>query len=118
MRDALGMLMKCVCVDGYAYLCTPFAPVSFLCAGGGLTLALAMYLRDIGKHPLPAACVMLSPWADLLQTGTSLSLFECARECHCLADVCVRVGAHMCVKSKAKCGASGEKGGMGRGGVF
>jgi phenylacetate-CoA ligase len=39
-------------------------------AGGGLTLALLMALRDAGE-PLPAAGVCLSPWADLTMTATS-----------------------------------------------
>lgn len=33
-------------------------------AGGGLSLALCMYLRDEG-HKLPAGLVLLSPWVDL-----------------------------------------------------
>jgi epsilon-lactone hydrolase len=40
-------------------------------AGGGLTLALLLRLRD-GGHPLPAAAVALSPWTDLALTGASL----------------------------------------------
>ena len=40
-------------------------------AGGGLTLALLLYLRDRGE-PLPAAAVCLSPWTDLAGTGSSL----------------------------------------------
>jgi len=39
-------------------------------AGGGLTLALALRLRDQGE-PLPAALVALSPWTDLAITGAS-----------------------------------------------
>ncbi len=41
-------------------------------AGGGLTLATLMALRDAGK-PLPAAGVCFSPWADLALTGESLT---------------------------------------------
>ena len=37
-------------------------------AGGGLTLALTMMLRDRGR-PLPAALVVLSPWTDLTESG-------------------------------------------------
>jgi monoterpene epsilon-lactone hydrolase len=37
-------------------------------AGGGLTLALLISLRD-GNVPLPAAAVCLSPWTDLAFTG-------------------------------------------------
>lgn len=40
-------------------------------AGGGLTLALLVALRDAGE-PLPAAAVCLSPWTDLAATGESL----------------------------------------------
>ncbi len=41
-------------------------------AGGGLTLALLMKLRDDGK-PSPRAAVTLSPWTDLALTGTSIN---------------------------------------------
>jgi monoterpene epsilon-lactone hydrolase len=37
-------------------------------AGGGLTLALLVALRD-RKRPLPAAAALLSPWTDLAITG-------------------------------------------------
>lgn len=40
-------------------------------AGGGLTLALLMRLRDRGTA-LPAGAVMFSPWTDLVGTGASL----------------------------------------------
>ena len=40
-------------------------------AGGGLTLALLMKLRDEGLR-LPDAAVALSPWTDLALTGASL----------------------------------------------
>ncbi|EEB87002.1 hypothetical protein MPER_15853, partial [Moniliophthora perniciosa FA553] len=30
-------------------------------AGGGLCLALLMYLRD-NKYPLPSAAILMSPW--------------------------------------------------------
>jgi len=38
-------------------------------AGGGLALALALALRDAGE-PLPAALLLLSPWADM--TGANV----------------------------------------------
>lgn len=41
-------------------------------AGGGLTLATLLSLRD-GGDPLPAAGVCLSPWADLEGVGDSYS---------------------------------------------
>ncbi|MBI3759112.1 MAG: alpha/beta hydrolase [Deltaproteobacteria bacterium] len=40
-------------------------------AGGGLTLATLLALRDSGA-PLPAAAVPISPWADLEGTGESV----------------------------------------------
>jgi acetyl esterase/lipase len=39
-------------------------------AGGGLTLATLLSLRDAGD-PLPAAAVLLSPWTDLDASGES-----------------------------------------------
>ncbi|MCA9972741.1 MAG: alpha/beta hydrolase [Anaerolineales bacterium] len=40
-------------------------------AGGGLSLALLLALRD-ANEPLPACGVLLSPWTDLALTGASL----------------------------------------------
>jgi acetyl esterase/lipase len=40
-------------------------------AGGGLTLALLLKLRD-DKRPLPAGAVAMSPWTDLAITGASV----------------------------------------------
>ena len=39
-------------------------------AGGGLALALAMYLKDNSIN-LPAAMVLMSPWTDLTASGSS-----------------------------------------------
>ena len=39
-------------------------------AGGGLALALSMYLRDHGM-PLPGGLILMSPWADLTCGGES-----------------------------------------------
>jgi monoterpene epsilon-lactone hydrolase len=39
-------------------------------AGGGLTLATAVSLREAGKA-LPAALILLSPWTDLTSSGES-----------------------------------------------
>ncbi len=39
-------------------------------AGGGLALALVLYLRDHGL-PLPAGLVVMSPWTDLTCSGES-----------------------------------------------
>jgi monoterpene epsilon-lactone hydrolase len=41
-------------------------------SGGGLTMALAILLRE-KNAPLPAAIACLSPWADLALTGESLT---------------------------------------------
>lgn len=40
-------------------------------AGGGLTLAMLVALRNDGK-PLPAGAVSISPWTDLALTGASI----------------------------------------------
>lgn len=39
-------------------------------AGGGLALALCLYLKDKGE-PLPRKLVLMSPWTDLAATGDS-----------------------------------------------
>ncbi|KAJ8488129.1 hypothetical protein ONZ51_g3753 [Trametes cubensis] len=39
-------------------------------AGGGLTLALLMYLRDNG-YPLPSGAILMSPWVDLTMSCES-----------------------------------------------
>ncbi|KAK7686726.1 hypothetical protein QCA50_010326 [Cerrena zonata] len=39
-------------------------------AGGGLCLALMMYLRD-NKYPLPGGAVLMSPWVDLTMSCDS-----------------------------------------------
>src|SRR5579864_4773473 len=41
-------------------------------AGGGLTLALLISLRDRGE-PLPGSAVCISPWVDLEMTGASIT---------------------------------------------
>jgi len=41
-------------------------------AGGGLTMATLLALRDAGD-PLPAAAVCLSPWVDLEMSGESMT---------------------------------------------
>ena len=41
-------------------------------AGGGLTLATLLKLRELGQ-PLPACAVTLSPWSDLAGTGATLA---------------------------------------------
>jgi acetyl esterase/lipase len=41
-------------------------------AGGGLTMATLVALRDAGD-PLPAAAVCLSPWVDMEATGDSMT---------------------------------------------
>lgn len=39
-------------------------------AGGGLTLALALYLKDHGSH-LPCGLIAMSPWTDMTASGES-----------------------------------------------
>ncbi|KAJ7597390.1 Alpha/Beta hydrolase protein [Mycena floridula] len=39
-------------------------------AGGGLTLALLMYLRD-NSYPLPSGAILMSPWVDLTMSCES-----------------------------------------------
>jgi len=41
-------------------------------AGGGMTLALALQLRDVGE-PLPACLVCLCPWTDMTSESDSLT---------------------------------------------
>ena len=40
-------------------------------AGGGLTMATLLSLRD-AREPLPSAAALISPWTDLLGTGETL----------------------------------------------
>ncbi|MFO0998220.1 MAG: alpha/beta hydrolase [Alphaproteobacteria bacterium] len=41
-------------------------------AGGGLSLALALHLRD-AKEPVPACAWLVSPWTDLTMSGSTLA---------------------------------------------
>ena len=59
-------------------------------AGGGLTAATLVALRDKGL-PMPAAALMISPWADL--TGTSASLVSKAAEDPTLTAEAVGIAA-------------------------
>lgn len=59
-------------------------------AGGGLTLALALAVRDAG-WPLPAAVVTFSPWTDLAATGPSLD--ENSERCAMFAGETIRRAA-------------------------
>ncbi len=44
-------------------------------AGGGLTLATLLALRDMGK-PLPEGAIFISPWTDLTGSGESIELLK------------------------------------------
>ena len=44
-------------------------------AGGGLTLATLLALRDLQK-PLPAGVILMSPWTDLTGSGESISSLQ------------------------------------------
>lgn len=47
-------------------------------AGGGMALALMMYLRDEG-YPMPSGAMLLSPWCDLTMSCDS---WETNEVCH------------------------------------
>lgn len=68
IEDAVG-LYRSVLADGYAAENIVIAGDS---AGGGLTMATLLWLRDAGD-PLPAAVCLLSPWLDLASTGESMT---------------------------------------------
>ncbi|MGE3690825.1 MAG: alpha/beta hydrolase fold domain-containing protein [Novosphingobium sp.] len=63
------------CVEAYRWALERFRPehiaVAGGSAGGGLTLSLALKLRDLGL-PLPGACVIATPCADFTQAGDTL----------------------------------------------
>jgi acetyl esterase/lipase len=61
-------------------------------AGGGLTLALLVALRDAGDA-LPAGAICLSPWTDLAATGASL--VENDRRCALFYGESIRRGARI-----------------------
>jgi acetyl esterase/lipase len=65
--DAVG-LYRSLLKDGYAASNIVIAGDS---AGGGLTMATLLSLRD-ARDPLPAAACLLSPWLDLAATGESM----------------------------------------------
>src|SRR6185436_11909202 len=63
-------------VDGYRFLIgRGFAPETMVLAGdgagGGLAFATLLAIRNAGL-PMPAACVAMSPWADLTMSGWSM----------------------------------------------
>ncbi|MEE3393049.1 MAG: alpha/beta hydrolase [Lachnospiraceae bacterium] len=61
-------------IDSYRYIVNKFPGIKVIAAGdsagGGLALALTAHVRDTGG-PLPAALVLMSPWADLTASGPS-----------------------------------------------
>ncbi len=68
IEDAVG-LYRSLLADGFAANDIAIAGDS---AGGGLTVATLLSLRDAGD-PLPAAACLLSPWLDLSASGESMS---------------------------------------------
>lgn len=68
VEDAVG-LYRALLADGYAPEDIVIAGDS---AGGGLTMATLLSLRDAGD-PLPAAACLLSPWLDLAASGETMS---------------------------------------------
>jgi epsilon-lactone hydrolase len=63
-------------------------------AGGGLTLALLLRLRDSGLA-LPAAAVAMSPWTDLALTGASLERNATADPMLAVADTRMFAGCYL-----------------------
>jgi monoterpene epsilon-lactone hydrolase len=61
-------------------------------AGGGLTLALLMSLRDAGVA-LPRAAVCISPWLDLEGTGETVTL-NAAKDLIVTAPAIAKLGGH------------------------
>jgi acetyl esterase/lipase len=63
------------CLAAYLYLLTEYDPKHILIsgdsAGGGMTAALLVLLRDQGI-PLPAGAMLLSPWVDLTHSFPSI----------------------------------------------
>ena len=68
VHDAVGVYRELL-ADGYVARNIVIAGDS---AGGGLTMATLLSLRDAGDA-LPAAACLLSPWLDLAATGESMS---------------------------------------------
>ena len=67
LEDALAAYLWLVREKKYRPDMVVFAGDS---AGGGLALALVMYLRD-HRLPLPGGMILMSPWADLTCSGES-----------------------------------------------
>ncbi|MDH3533649.1 MAG: alpha/beta hydrolase [Gammaproteobacteria bacterium] len=67
IEDAVALYRKLL-NDGHAATSIVIAGDS---AGGGLTMATLLSIRDAGD-PLPAAACLLSPWLDLAATGASM----------------------------------------------
>lgn len=63
-------------VDAYRYLVSKGFPANSIVlagdgSGGGLAFAAVLAIRNAGL-PMPAACVAMSPWADLSLSGWSI----------------------------------------------
>ena len=62
-------------IDAYRYLIKALDPRAVVLAGdgsgGGLAFAVLLAIRNAGL-PMPAACVAMSPWADLTLGGWSM----------------------------------------------
>jgi acetyl esterase/lipase len=67
--DDARLVYRCLLDQGHAPERLAVAGDS---AGGGLTIAATLALRDAGD-PLPAALVCLSPWTDLTCSGETMS---------------------------------------------
>lgn len=67
LMDALTTYRHMIAELGYAPKRITIAGDS---AGGGLAVALCLYLRD-HKLPLPGGLILMSPWCDLTNSGSS-----------------------------------------------
>ncbi len=65
-------------LDAYAWLLDQGHDPANIClsgesAGGGLTIAALLRIRDEGRLPMPALAVPVSPWVDMTLSGQSLT---------------------------------------------
>jgi len=69
-------------------------------AGGGMTMAALLSLRDAGD-PMPAGCCLLSPWLDLAADGESTVTRAALDPWFKVADMS-KTAAHYCLKGQIR----------------
>jgi acetyl esterase/lipase len=69
-------------------------------AGGGMTMATLLSLRDAGDA-LPAACCLLSPWLDLAASGDSVTSRAAKDPWFKAADM-PKTAAHYCLEGQIR----------------